>query len=551
MKARDIISTHREGVSIIIDHSSNYRDLGRLLQTFTDNNNYHPVEIIIAASKHLQLLDEIIDQFKFNYFIMPLKCQSKSRTDLLNRAAADAVYPNLLLLDSAIIYTDNVLPLALSKLNNPLIGLVGIRLNEFESKDTHDERILQAGITVRWNKSTEQFEPIPVNLKHLPPDEYYKNRNYLAVSSSFLLCRKKDFLTIGGLNNRLNNGLAELEFSLRLQIELKKVCYCLNEKNLHINDSLMPEESVLDNNMKFDEIQYEKPSIDKYKIHRDTKNIFSSKIAIIAHVYYFEQWPDLVNLIKNIPVPFQLFVTMPENCTLDSQKAITEKFPDAKINLHPNRGRDIAPFLEVLSAIAENDFELVCKIHTKKDDPIYGDAWRRLMLDATLGSEDLVKLILEKFSKHTDLGMVGPSLLYKSGRSLMYENRSNIEKVRQYTSASTPLPADWGFFPGSCFWARPESLMPLAKAAKQLAYEDDNTKNDGQLAHAIERLFGLAILEAGQKIGLASKPPINNSEPNLEVITPPGNPSTEYVEQSILAYIRQNISGHQSQINSS
>ena len=550
MKSQEIVSTHREGVSIIIPPTQNYGDLSRLLQTFTDKNSYHPLELIIAAPEDTKQFNNAIDQFKLKYFIMPVKHLVKEKAAFLNRAAAEAVYPNLLFINSAIIYTDNILPLALRKLNNPLIGLVGIRLNEFNTKDPNGDKILQAGITVRWNNRKEQFEPVPVSRKHLSAAEYYKNRNYLAVNSSFLLCRKKDYLNVGGFNEKLEPGLADLEFCLRLQTELKKVCYCLNEKCLHLPCSEISDEMYLKN--KPDNINSQPKKLDANK-KPDSNNVISKlsgKIAVVAHVYYFEQWAYLARLIKNIPFQFQLYVTMPENSKLSDQKTITDYFPDAKIILHPNLGRDIAPFLEVLPTIAENDYELVCKVHTKKDDPIYGDAWRRLMLQSTLGKEDLVRLILEKFTENPDLGMVGPLQLYKSGRSLMYDNLANIKKIRQFIPEKQPLPADWGFFPGSCFWARPDALLPLAKAVRQLIYEDDNTKSDGQLAHAIERLFGLAIMEAGKIIGLVSSPPGKNSKFEMKVIKPPGNPSSEYVEQTIPFYIRQNLTGYQPEVKS-
>ena len=540
MKNFGLYNIQQQGISIIVSPTENARDLDCFLQTFTEKNSFYPVEVLIPTGTPSEEITSVIDKYRLKCFIMPVKCSPAASGPVIkNTAANEAVYPYLLFIDSRIIYTADVLPRAFKMFENPLIGLVGTRLDQYLGSANHDEaRVIHSGITFKWNREQEQFEPVIIGHKTFPGINQLKNGPFMAVSSSFLFCSKEDFMAVAGFNEQLEPGLAEVEFCLRLQSRLKKVCFCLNEKPLHLSKN-----HELEAKKPFSAIEGQKannrPGITEY----GTANKFSGKIAVVCHVFYFEQWPFLAHLIRNIPAGFHLFVTVPENSKAADREKIIKKFPEAKISLHPNRGRDIAPFLEVLPEIINNDYDLVCKVHTKKDDPVYGDVWRWLMLQATLGSSELVSLILDKFAAFKNLGMTGPALLYKSSKALMYNNLGNIRKIRQLMPGKPVIPEDWGFFPGSCFWARPASLATLAETVKQLDFEDDNTQTDGQLAHAAERLFGLAVMEAGLSLGLVSISPGKIREPAFNMITPPGSPSTEIIEHTMIEFVHQHITG--------
>src|SRR5262249_20912266 len=102
-----------------------------------------------------------------------------------------------------------------------------------------------------------------------------------------------------------------------------------------------------------------------------------------------------------------------------------------------------------------------------------------------------------------ELVLAGPRQAYVSGPAQMRHNR---EKVIEITGALLPgrrLPRCWGFFAGTMFWAGPDFFRPFLLCNTQIqSFEDDNTRNDGQLAHGLERMFGALETITGKRIGL-------------------------------------------------
>ena len=77
-------------------------------------------------------------------------------------------------------------------------------------------------------------------------------------------------------------------------------------------------------------------------------NLSVKKIAIQAHIFYPDLATELVELLKDFPVPFDLLISTPhaenEGFLRDIFKALP-KLGDLDILVTPNRGRDLGPLL--------------------------------------------------------------------------------------------------------------------------------------------------------------------------------------------------------------
>ena len=89
------------------------------------------------------------------------------------------------------------------------------------------------------------------------------------------------------------------------------------------------------------------------------------EVAIVAHVYYEDTWPDIAGALQRVTVPFDLIVT-----TVPGREglieAIRRDFPLAEIEVLENRGRDVRPFLVLLETGRLHRYLYICKVHGKK-----------------------------------------------------------------------------------------------------------------------------------------------------------------------------------------
>lgn len=248
----------------------------------------------------------------------------------------------------------------------------------------------------------------------------------------------------------------------------------------------------------------------------------SKKLAVAVHVYYLELWPEIAARLKNITHPFDLYITTPPDQAMPVMSAIRSDFPQANIQVKPNRGMDILPFLEWIPRLIDEGYLAVCKLHTKKGHGDYGPLWRQVLLDSLIGDRATFAACAAAFARHPELQMVGPASLYLSARQHMLGNALTLEALFQHLE-NRPLPTrDWGFFSGTMFWIRPGLLAQLASHILQNIGQFETTyQKDGQLVHAIERLFGLLpVIHRGQVGLLHPNRPSHSPAYTLQMTSP-------------------------------
>lgn len=250
------------------------------------------------------------------------------------------------------------------------------------------------------------------------------------------------------------------------------------------------------------------------------------KSAIVLHLFYPDVSLELIDRVSPLADDVDLFVTHSVALTEEVRAALERLSRPARIVEVANRGWDIGPLFELLPLLRAEGYELIGKLHSKKGGSGYAPEWRQLAYDGMIADRDLVGRICEAFAADPGLSLLGPRRLYKSVASHMFRNAELLSDLAPRLTAPAYPPADWGFFAGTFFWAR---LSLLEKVAALADFRDasPNQDRDGALGHAVERLFGLAPIGLGGRIGLVE-------DGAIEIVQAPGSPSHEPVIQTLV-----------------
>ncbi len=219
------------------------------------------------------------------------------------------------------------------------------------------------------------------------------------------------------------------------------------------------------------------------------------RVAVIAHIFYPELAKEIYSLIRNIVEPFDLIITTPHEGAIAS---LIDTFSDlaasVTISLSENRGRDVGPFLAVHRSGLLERYDAVLKLHSKKSTySERGQDWQQSLFSQLCRDSQTVNRSIALL-RAGRAGMVGPHDYYLSHPHYWGANQAVVQKLAQ-SLVTTPLQdkdVPLGFFAGTMFWFAPKAIAPLHDIPEALLdFEPENGKQDGTLAHALERLFGI------------------------------------------------------------
>jgi glycosyltransferase involved in cell wall biosynthesis len=233
------------------------------------------------------------------------------------------------------------------------------------------------------------------------------------------------------------------------------------------------------------------------------------KISVVCHLYYPEMLDEILAYLAHFQVQFDLIITTTHEKHGLIQQKILDKNPGYRVNIvdFENRGRDIGPFVSVLSSHLM-EYDVICKIHTKSSiHDINLKGWRKYLYDQLLGNSQIIETILNHFQNDSELGMVWPlpfpylaSMGLDKGWGPPNGREQNFSRAIKTFPEMEFINIDENIsFPiGSMFWFRPQSLRFIAsKLLKVEDFEPETQQIDGTLAHAIERTLGIMVKKTG------------------------------------------------------
>ncbi|WP_081596645.1 rhamnan synthesis F family protein [Pseudomonas nitroreducens] len=239
------------------------------------------------------------------------------------------------------------------------------------------------------------------------------------------------------------------------------------------------------------------------------------RVALHVHAYYPDMLPEILERLTFNDVLPDLYISVPSE---EAQRQVSKLLKDfeghfIKVEVVPNKGRDIGPMLCAFGRELADGYDLIGHLHTKKTvdiaDSMMGQNWFRFLIDNLLGTQQyrMADIILGRMSQDPSLGLVFPDDPYVTGWS---DNRPFAEALAPLLGLSADeLPEHFHFPVGNMFWARSSVLAPLVSRFGDLSeYPDEPLPYDGSMLHALERLLPIHCVSNGHGLAVTNVPDI-------------------------------------------
>ncbi|THD75534.1 MAG: hypothetical protein E7813_01190 [Bradyrhizobium sp.] len=225
------------------------------------------------------------------------------------------------------------------------------------------------------------------------------------------------------------------------------------------------------------------------------------RLAVVIHAYHIDLLEECLGWLNDLTIPHDVFVTTAHDRRPMVEAFIARQGFPATVISAENRGRDVAPFLQVLQSLDFRQYGKILKLHLKgSTEGGHGSLWRRGLFDA-LAHEASLKQALGLFESHAEVGILGPSAFLLSMRPFLGRNEQAVRRLAERMGVFDADPDKDTFFAGTMFLARTKALLPLgALGLLPDDFEPEQGQSNGTLAHAIERAITYSTKAAGLEV---------------------------------------------------
>ena len=228
-------------------------------------------------------------------------------------------------------------------------------------------------------------------------------------------------------------------------------------------------------------------------------------LCVLVHVYYPELWPELAAYIANLPrASHDLYVNLVDGTF--SQQLLTDiraAFPEARIYISENAGRDIGGHFQLLRNLRIEDYAVFCLLHTKRSPhmaPGEVQRWRRRLLLPLLGSPERALENLELLRTDAAIGQLGAEACRYT--ELGANSEKYLEALKRLGIEEDASQVE--FLTGTMMFVRADVLRRVFERLRDVPFEagdgrDTAFHRDGQWAHAVERAIGAVVRDMGYR----------------------------------------------------
>lgn len=231
--------------------------------------------------------------------------------------------------------------------------------------------------------------------------------------------------------------------------------------------------------------------LDELKILKNKCNV-----AIQIHLFYEDLIKDVINKTNNIPVKFDLYISIvfPENY----QNIINyiKRFSNANyfeiLNVE-NKGRDVLPFLNQMKTKFKL-YKYLCHLHTKKTKkvPEIGFLWRNYLFNNLLGNTRIITKILYDFENNNELGFLFPETFFGIIKFFFKATKEHKKWMNFIVSKLFPnykIDGKFIYPAGNMFWAKIKAIYQIFNVDLSEYFPDEKNQTDDTIMHGIERIW--------------------------------------------------------------
>lgn len=223
----------------------------------------------------------------------------------------------------------------------------------------------------------------------------------------------------------------------------------------------------------------------------------TSKILVQANLYYENLINDIIKFTNNIPVKFDLYISLgSKNVSNDIKNYIenNSKAFNFKIRIFHNEENDA---LQSLDQVAKHikKYRYFCHIYSKKSNySNLGEEWRNYLLNNLLGNSNIISEILTELENKENLGFIYPETFYKvlstyeKNKIDLYSNQinlllneifPNVKIIKNYSDFSEV----------HMFWAKTSAIYQIFKKNIVKKIKKANKNLNNTIPNFIDRIW--------------------------------------------------------------
>lgn len=480
-------------IDVFIEASKKCKNMIYIIKTMNleKTNVYQKIKDIVKKNRNIILINECYSREDTIDLISSADClMSIHRSEGFGRVIAEAMLLKTLVVTSN--YSGNI---DFSKKDNCLLveGKL-VPLKEKEYPYYKDQFWFEPSISDATKQLINAYNLVKTN-----NETYLLNNAYKTIKQEY-----NSTIMLDKYKERLNIIWNEIP---------KKGDYLYDSNFYKIYNQDLKNIDILDHMFKYGVQENRNLSIFSLRSNKKlefTRNVLKKenmKILVSIHSYYFEENESLNRYLSNLRFhDYDIIVNIPENvATKEHLDYIKNTYDNLiKINISENKGRDVGGLINNLKSIELDEYDIVFILQTKKspqNNNDYTNYWKTAMLEPILGSVKNLEETIYLLRADNNIAAVG-SLEWKSTH--MNDNKKFVNKLFDDLKIHNNY-RNLEYLSGSMFAIKINIIKDIIENLSIDNFESATNKSkeflfDGQLEHAVERIYGSLLKSKNQKI---------------------------------------------------